>query len=176
MSLFFELEFTDITPSCCNVPFAMSKSHYDKRRSDQKNWWCPNCGSRRHFIGRTEEQKKIDSLKADLNSTRRELNMERTDRRDAQKKYTRIRTRVQQGQCPCCDKKFENLRDHMASEHQLTGGEMLRALRETFGLTQQNLEAETGVNQNYISRYENSHDVPEWAEETLNRWMQNKAA
>ena len=91
MSLFaynHGITFEVIEPSCCNVPFMMSTSHYNTRVKDHKAWYCPNCGSNRVFNGESEEAK----LKKQLDTERTTNNFLRK-----QNEKERNRTRAQKG-------------------------------------------------------------------------------
>ena len=54
------------------------------------------------------------------------------------KAHKRMRERVMNGVCPCCNRTFQNLREHMKSEHADFGTvQTLAALRQAFGMTQE---------------------------------------
>ena len=116
-----------LTPSCCGVSFAMQDSIYDLRRNDRNGWYCPNCGSSRVFTGQTEEAK----LRAELEKKERQLKWAneykdeaRAERDKVQRKLittkghiTRIKNRIGNGVCPCCNRTFKDLQNHMKSKH-----------------------------------------------------------
>jgi hypothetical protein len=88
----------------CGVVFSMPEALLAKRRSDKKDFFCPN-GHQQAFT-----ENEADKL-------RRELIIEKTARITAEKKLTDQLTRVSNGVCPCCKRSFQNLLRHMKTKH-----------------------------------------------------------
>jgi hypothetical protein len=169
------------TETCCNcgMAFAMEVSFQRARRADHKSFYCP-AGHGQHYTGKTEEQK----LREQLEQEQRRLEQARTARdrviheRDAiAKAHKKMRVRVANGVCPCCNRSFDNLRSHMATQHSDFGQEKtLLALRTAFGMTQAAVAQEAGTKAVYVSLYERGRPVPAEARESLNWWQERQSA
>lgn len=125
-----------VTESCykCGVIFAMTKNFYNEaqKRGQDKMFYCPN-GHEQGYV--TSEAQRIkaqyDKEKKQLldeielqkrnrgyaenkaNSLVRDLNSERGKRGALTKKLNQVK----KGKCPCCDKYFTNIREHMDHKH-----------------------------------------------------------
>lgn len=119
----------------CQIPFAMSKSFFERVKNKQRpggvydpdfGFYCP-AGHQQWYTGKTEAQilqDQLDQKDRELRWARegRDAAIKREDRmrrsRDATRgHFTRIKTRVIHGVCPCCNRSFQNLRRHMKSKH-----------------------------------------------------------
>lgn len=158
-----------VTETCCNcgMSFAMTAEFQRRKLKNRTSFYCP-AGHRQHYIGRTEEQK----LRDQLDEERRRKAAIQGERDAIAKTYRRIRDRVKNGVCPCCNRSFSNLREHIRKQHPEFGDDrQLRVLRQAFGLTQQDLSKELDVPAPYISAVENAREAPAWAEERLRDWI-----
>jgi hypothetical protein len=120
---------TLVTEVCCacQCPFAMPKDLEDRARKDHGVYfYCPN-GHSQHYTGKTEEQKlreSLDNTKRLLDSSREAYRGERERRVSAERSATaykghatRLRKRVGNGVCPCCNRTFKQLSAHMERMH-----------------------------------------------------------
>ena len=170
-----------VTEECCScgIPFAMTKDFQKRRLDDRKNFYCPS-GHEQHYVGKTEAQKLREKLEIEQRRAANERAKSaelRRQRDQLGKSYGMMRERVKNGVCPCCNRTFQNLLNHMKTKHPDFGSsELLRSIRSAYGLTQQALADEVGVSNSYISLYENEHDVPEYVRETLEKWVHLNAA
>jgi len=170
-----------VTEECCNcgILFAMTKDFQRRRLNDHKSFCCPS-GHSQHYSGQTEGQK----LRKQLERKQRQLEAEsgrasllEQQRNQLSKSYGKIRERVKNGVCPCCNRTFQNLLNHMRTEHPEFGShEYLKSLRFAFGLTQQALGDEIGVPSAYISLYERDRPVPQWANTSISEWLESNAS
>lgn len=118
----------------CAVPFAMPDSLQREARKDPDQWfWCPN-GHKQHYA-----ESEADKLRRQLEASRlRADRAETTARRQRERAQaaersataykgvaTRQRNRIARGVCPCCNRQFPSLRDHMAVKHPRYAGEPL---------------------------------------------------
>lgn len=106
----------------CGVSFALNDEFVRHRRADRKSWYCPN-GHSQWFPGETATD-KAQRLAG-------QLDMERTRRQQAEKvadyatrsrkavstRLKKVKARVGHGVCPCCNRTFKALADHMATQH-----------------------------------------------------------
>lgn len=171
------LDFEVVTAGCCNVPFAMNAEHYQQRQRDRKSWWCPNCGACRVFTGEAPEQRKL--REAEQRANREAAKAARAENRAkaVNRQYKRIRDRVKNGVCPCCNRTFGNLANHMRTQHKDFGKhDLLKALRTAYGLTQTALAEEIWVNPVYVSLYENNKALPEDAAHRIECWLLEQTA
>ncbi len=129
MSLLFDqitIQLVRQTCGECGIVFGMEQEYHDKLVRENGGFHCPN-GHARRFIGETE----VDKLKKQLASKEDWLKWERerTDRLSTQlqqQKYqtraaraakTRMKNRIKNGVCPCCNRTFKNLADHFKLKH-----------------------------------------------------------
>lgn len=127
------MQFITCCHEGCAVTFGMPAGMYDNRKSDHKAFYCPN-GHQQYFLGKTEAEKLKEQV-ATLERTQQNLIKREEWARQAEKAAThdakvarthakkavtisrKLRQRLKTGTCPCCETKFENLEDHMKSEH-----------------------------------------------------------
>lgn len=158
------------TEACCNcgMLFAMPVNFKYQCRRDNTRWfYCPN-GHKQHYTQSVE-----DRLRKKLERTEDELHQEREQAAKLSRSYSRVRKRIRNGVCPCCNRTFENLARHMATKHPDYGtNRQLRAVRQTYGLTQEQLAQEVGLpSAQYVSRYERGMELPRSKAERLERWL-----
>jgi len=111
----------------CGLDFALRRDFLNERRTDGGRWTCPYCGSCISYGADSENSK----LKRELQRERRfkesaELARDKAradrdhaeNRRRAEKAAkTRIKNRIAKGVCPCCNRTFQNLGQHMSLQH-----------------------------------------------------------
>ncbi len=123
----FQIATSYVTYFCttCNVPIPLPLMIKNLRVEDGKAWYCLN-GHQNHF-GETENAK----LKRQLVNKEAELKWAQDARTAAFKRedkakkvasaykgcITKIKRRVQNGVCPCCNRTFQNLQRHMTAKH-----------------------------------------------------------
>ena len=109
----------------CGIHFGMPDGYLDNRRSDKKNFYCPNG----HSMSYTESE--ADCLRRERNRLKQQVAQrddairEYIEQRDAAERtasaykgqVTRLKNRSKAGLCPCCNRHFTNLERHMASKH-----------------------------------------------------------
>jgi len=100
----------------CGIAFGLHKEHYDQLQAEKgRTFYCPN-GHGQHYTGKSDTQKLKDAearelaLKDQLSASIREGELTR-------KALLRDRQRFMNGVCVCCNRSFENVRRHMASQH-----------------------------------------------------------
>ena len=116
--LCFNTWFVYQTCGECGIAFAMDLNFHDKRKEDGKGWYCPN-GHCRIFT-ETEVTKLKRRLEWAENATARiTKNLNRANKSVAAQKgiVTKLKKRVGNGICPCCNRSFANLARHMSGQH-----------------------------------------------------------
>lgn len=128
-ALLLNLNISYETTECitCGVTIALPTDLYNQRLGNGKNFYCPN-GHSQHF---TQGQTREDMLRKQLEAANRGKDLaqrqadiardaERYQRRcvAAQKAAkTRLRNRIKNGVCPCCNRTFKQLAAHMKTQH-----------------------------------------------------------
>jgi hypothetical protein len=108
------------TEDCCNcgIVFAMPEYLKKKLLTSGGTFYCPN-GHPQHYT-KTEVIKLREMLeKANRQNTdlaEQKIRAEQEALR-VQKELKRMKGRVHNGVCPCCNRSFENLQKHMKTKH-----------------------------------------------------------
>lgn len=110
----------------CGIQFAAPEHYVKKRRDDHKDFYCPN-GHVLVFTGESEAQKLRAELEVERKRTkfwsdqsdrkRAEVEVEKRRTAAARGQVTKIKNRVGNGVCPCCNRTFQNLQRHMHTKH-----------------------------------------------------------
>lgn len=168
--------FSIITCSRCGIPFGVPDHWRNKRQEDKESFYCPNG----HVLCYTTNQ--LDKLRREIERKDRDIEREkeraaeaRSQRDAARKTYRRMRDRVKNGVCPCCNRTFENLLRHMRTKHADFGNfKILRVIRESYGMTQADLAREIGVQTNHVSLFENDRRPTAWALDQIEAWIEEQ--
>lgn len=169
-----------VTEQCCNcgMLFAMSADYQKRRRDDHGSFYCP-AGHGQHYTGKTEEQKLKEELERKnemLDAANARANAAHDRAAHVSKAHRKMRQRVFNGVCPCCNRSFGNLREHMKTQHpDFAQEQTLRMLRDAFAMTQQDVAREAGVEAPYVSLYERGKPLPKRARERLEGWIESHA-
>ncbi len=110
----------------CGIPFGVTSDFEQRRRKDHEGFYCPK-GHSNYYKGKSEEEKLKQQLKLkqeELEWTERrnaELHNQITHKnnviRSEKAAKTRIKNRIHNGVCPCCNRSFQNLKNHMKNQH-----------------------------------------------------------
>lgn len=117
----------------CHVTFGIEAAHVQRLRRSHEFFYCPN-GHRQHFPGSSdveraaaEHEQAMDALKLErerraradvrIDQLLREGKRERTAHKALLARTRRLKERVLNGVCPCCNRSFENLRRHIVTKH-----------------------------------------------------------
>lgn len=109
----------------CGIQFAMDEAKYVRCKEKGEGWYCPNGHSR--IFTKSENSKLQDRIKdlethADyMRQAKENLHSQLTDQKRktiAEKAAkTRIKNRIKHGVCPCCNRTFKQLAEHMKTQH-----------------------------------------------------------
>ena len=115
-------EYADMqekTCPMCGIAYAVPRPWNETKRDDHADFYCPN-GCRLHYPGESD----LEREKRLRNQAERGEAWQRSRRESAEKSaaaykghITRIKRRVGNGVCPCCNRTFKNLADHMETKH-----------------------------------------------------------
>lgn len=163
--------FETIVCGKCGIIWGMPERVVRARRDDRATFYCPN-GDPRAFNGMSETDRLREEVKRQQQmreaAEARATSVSR-QRDEVARAHKRMRTRIMNGVCPCCNRSFQNLLRHMQTEH--AGGPTLKALRETYGLTQAALAREIGVHMHQISAHERDKLREGWAKDAIDSWV-----
>lgn len=120
MNITYTEKGTFITETCCNcgIAFGMPQGFRSEKLRNGGSFYCPN-GHGQHYTETTvrklerqlaSEQSRHDQTKANLRDTKGSLVAEKGHR-------TRLKKRIKNGICPCCNRSFTNLKRHMNTKH-----------------------------------------------------------
>lgn len=113
--------------TCCKCGISFAVDAQVRRRWQEKgeSFYCPN-GHSQHYI-ETDIQKlkkQLERAERDRdwyqkNSASERAAREKTERRLTATKgaKTRMANRIKHGVCPCCNRTFQNVLQHMATKH-----------------------------------------------------------
>jgi hypothetical protein len=111
----------------CGAPYALNKATTDFAKKRGGYHYCPFCRGSQGWDGETKEaehKRELANLKAEVNrkaeqARRAQQDAEYFERsRNAYKgQVTKIKNRVSNGVCPCCNRYFANLHRHMTTKH-----------------------------------------------------------
>lgn len=110
----------------CGGTYAIAERVAQQKRDNSGYWHCPYCqcswGYGKGKLQKTQEE--LESERQRHATTLARLNETSAELDKTKKAAARVRSRIQKGVCPCCNRSFTDLRKHMASKHpeQLAGG------------------------------------------------------
>ncbi len=119
---------TIISCGACAIRFALPSSWHAERKNTGKGFYCPRgCSISYHEDTNSRLEREKKALEQKLQWRRDERDSARDEARRQERRaiaykghLTRKKNetkRVKHGICPCCDREFQNLKRHMASEH-----------------------------------------------------------
>lgn len=121
MGIVFIAQVSLITVECCNchVVFAMPKEWNDHFRKTHQRFYCP-AGHGQSYGGESDiEKAKREELRLQsaLNVERHARTVAEKAQKKAELQKKRLEKRIAAGVCPCCNRTFGNLADHMKTQH-----------------------------------------------------------
>jgi DNA-binding XRE family transcriptional regulator len=166
--------FTVVHCYKCNTPFGMTSELQQRRVDDHKGFFCPN-GHEQFYQGKTEAQKlkiELERQRQITEAAQARASKAENEREQVAKAHKKMRNRIMNGVCPCCNRTFQNLLSHMKAEHpEFREFKTLPTLRAAFGMTQSAVAREAGVLTTYISNHERDKPVPTYAKARIDGWI-----
>lgn len=103
----------------CAVTFGLSDEFINRRREDHRSFYCPNGHSLSYRAANEAEQLRNQLQWArEQRDAARALAQRESNRARAYKgQATKVKRRISKGVCPCCNRQFQNLADHMENKH-----------------------------------------------------------
>jgi len=114
------IEVTLVQENCCvcGIVFGIPKRVLETRKQDGTEFYCPNG----HQL--VYQETTVQKLEKQLNKTREQLRREEVARESAENRLrttkgvvTKLKKRIANGVCPCCNRHFDNLQGHMETKH-----------------------------------------------------------
>jgi len=103
----------------CGVPYALTEDYVSRRRKDHATFYCPN-GHAAYYPQDNEEEKLRKELKRKeqelANIVSEKIIMENILNDEIKEKDKKLK-RLTNGVCPCCNRTFANLHNHMKKQH-----------------------------------------------------------
>lgn len=115
LSIITDVKFRVIECATCGCLFGLPAQLQDRLRNNHGDFYCPN-GHCNVYRGETQEEK----VRKELKRKEQELanaTIEKIQLQNELDKSNRKLKRVQRGVCPCCNRSFGNLANHMATKH-----------------------------------------------------------
>lgn len=107
----------------CGVPFGLSATHYDSLQASGESFCCPN-GHKQHFTKRKDLEARLKDAKDRTKMLRNMYEGEQRRHKATERKLsarkgqiTKMKNRAAAGVCPCCNRTFQQLADHMRTQH-----------------------------------------------------------
>lgn len=122
MTLQQQIVFETICCCNCGVPFAVPAKLRKELLETHKEFYCPN-GHRQHYVGKTEAERLNEQLRLKENQLaekEKQLVIAAGNHAALKRKLgntERKLKRVKNGICPCCNRSFQNLHEHMKKQH-----------------------------------------------------------
>jgi len=115
-----EIKFEFIELGCCGFATLLPASFIKARKRDHATFYCPSCGSTRYYPQKSDKEILEEQIKAanrgkELAERRAEAAVRSARAHKAAK--TRLKNRIKNGVCPCCNRTFSNLHEHMMKQH-----------------------------------------------------------
>lgn len=104
----------------CNAPFMMTQEANDRYLKNHKSFYCPYCGNEQYYLSDSKEdilKKKLEAAERGAELARRQRDSANNRARAEKAAKTRIKNRIKNGVCPCCNRTFLDLQRHMISKH-----------------------------------------------------------
>lgn len=129
MTQTIELSTTLVSISCgnCGGVYAIGERYHQKAREEGTAWNCPYCRIGWGFTNRGENaelkrklaqaQTTIEHKEADMQHVRQQRDHAEYSARTLRGVVTKTKKRIGRGICPCCNRTFSQLADHMQSQH-----------------------------------------------------------
>ena len=118
-ALQFSVNYARIECVACGMVFSVPESWEQTKRRDHSGFFCPN-GHTLSFHCKSDVEKLRDELDAQKRATefQRQQRLHAEQQLSAAKgQITKIKNRVGNGVCPCCNRTFQNLMRHMSTKH-----------------------------------------------------------
>jgi len=186
MSAIYSLQvYFDETTCCkCGAVVVLPNDVMSRKRKDGSEFFCYNGHSLYFDKNKSSEQKLRDELAKErrrkedalrrANEARAEADKMRIKEEVQRKSKLRMKNRIKHGVCPCCNRTFKNLQNHMKTKHKdfVSNRESLQVIRTDMELSQTKLAKSLDIQAGYVSSYEHNKYLPEYAKDILDKFVE----
>jgi chromosome segregation ATPase len=117
--------FDELSCTSCGCLFGMPQGYLNNRRGDKAAFYCPNGHSMSYRESEADKlRRERDRLKQEAARLEEEnaaaqlaLDVARDRMQKAEKANKRLKKRTSAGTCPCCNRTFGNMAEHMKHQH-----------------------------------------------------------
>ncbi len=117
IDLTHELEVID---TWCGHQVYMPTAMYRRLSRSHNNFYCTVCGKGNSWAQKSDLEVlrgRLASTQDMLDTARQERDRNERRRRSEKAAKTRIKNRIANGVCPCCQRSFKDLHRHMQNKH-----------------------------------------------------------
>lgn len=110
-----KITFNVIHCANCNLPFGVPEDFEERKRKTHEEFYCPN-GHNNYYPYDNEAEK----LRKELKRKEQELADEAIKKIQMQNQLEEVNRklrRLKNGVCPCCNRSFHNLQQHLKNQH-----------------------------------------------------------
>lgn len=109
---------TIVTETCinCGILFGLAEDHQRELRKTGSRFYCPN-GHHMFYTAKADAEKRAEQAEAQLVAARDQAEAALREAEQLRSEAARQRQRIANGACPCCNRYFDNVRRHMATQH-----------------------------------------------------------
>lgn len=112
----------NVTCCSCGILFAVPTDWIDARRADKASFYCPNGHSLSYQVSTLEkvkqEKERVErEMQSKLNEANHALLVVQKECESERRKRRKIEARISKGVCPCCNRTFSNIQQHMSTKH-----------------------------------------------------------
>ncbi len=127
MALRVAVNFINVGQCCdCGVPMALTERTYNAAKENSTYGFYCERGHVQFFMdGEVQrlrkdlerKQKELEWSAQSVKMARELAEQEKRNAAAARGQVTKLKNRVKNGVCPCCNRSFENLKKHMTTKH-----------------------------------------------------------
>jgi len=103
----------------CGMIFAFDEDHIKLLKKSHGYFYCPR-GHQQYFPQKTDEERlrgQLAATKDMLDTARKQRDRYKRSASAQKAAKTKLKNRIKNGICPCCNRYFKNLHQHMQNQH-----------------------------------------------------------
>lgn len=115
-----QVQLTEINCGECGGTYAINERYRQQMYQKGGSWNCPYCDTGWGYSQDNENsrlKKQIEAEKRGKELAQRQAEYARNQVRAQKAAKTRLKNRIKNGVCPCCNRTFQNLLNHMKTKH-----------------------------------------------------------
>ncbi|KKN75776.1 hypothetical protein LCGC14_0376520 [marine sediment metagenome] len=113
--------FTKVSCGECGGVYALTQRYLKEKREHGGYWTCPYCkctwGYNKELSELAQTKERLEREQYYLANERSRHDQTRASLRGHKAAKTRLKNRIANGVCPCCNRHFTNLNRHMTTMH-----------------------------------------------------------